>query len=249
MKPGTVVRVFAIFACGIGSVIAQTAPLTSQQVESVDWSEAVSEMTPNPTDAHELDLRRSRNLSFNGTTGLRKPLDLETPDSNQGYGMSTYHAKLPTFPVSGSDAIVVGQVIGYQPFLSADRTTIYTELDVKVESVFKDNSSVLQSGADITIPRLGGAVRLPNRQVVKYFVPKEEKLLEVGRRYVLFLNRDEKNRWFGIVKVWGLQDGRVIAVGQTDISDVAQGVSKYHGISEPQFLQEVRDAVGQAASR
>ena len=90
---------------------------------------------------------------------------------------------------------------------------------------------------------------MPNRQVVKYFVPKEEKLLEVGRRYVLFLNRDEKNRWFGIVKVWGLQDGRVIAVGQTDISDVAQGVSKYHGISEPQFLQEVRDAVGQAASR
>src|ERR1700687_5613969 len=115
MKPRIAVMVFATFACGIGSVIAQTAPPTSRQVGTVGWSEAVSEMAPNPTDVHELELRNSRNLSFNDTTGQKKPLVTEIADSNRGYGMSIYHGKLPPFPVSISDAIVVGRVVGHQP--------------------------------------------------------------------------------------------------------------------------------------
>jgi hypothetical protein len=138
---------------------------------------------------------------------------LDAADDGHGYGMAVDYVRIPPLPVSESQIVLIGHV------------------------------TALSGASSITLPQLGGALRLPSGKVIKQFVPADEKLLDVGARYVLFLDYDAKHDWFGVVKAWELQNGRAKARAQTDVKDAAQGISRYDGMDESQFLLEVQSAV------
>lgn len=205
------------------------------------WTETVVDVAPEPTEASALALRKNRSAAFDDQTSWKRPLD--APDDGHGYGMAIDVAKIPPFPVSMGPIVVVVQIAAFQPFLSNDRTAIYTELRVNIERVFKDSEAVLSGISSLTVPELGGALRLPGGKIVKQFIPPSEMLGDVGARYVLFLTYDSKHNWFGVVKAWELQNGRVKAHSLTEVRDALHGTSKYDGMEEFRFLQEVENVV------
>jgi hypothetical protein len=206
-----------------------------------DWTNTVADVAPDPADAGALAVRKNRNSAFDDQTGSRPPLD--APGDGHGYSSFVDYVRLPPLPVADSQVVLVGRVAAFQPFLSNDRTAVYTELQVNIERMFKDSESVVSGNSSVTIPQRGGALRLPGGKVVKQFVALDEKVLDVGARYLLFLNYDSKHDWFAIVKAWELRNGRAKAQAQTDVRDAIQGVSKYDEMDESQFLQEVQNAV------
>lgn len=122
---------------------------------------------PEPINAELLALRLARNKRHNNTTlsktdiprfvfqELTNPIQLGLPPS---------HAPVEqAFPISRSDTVIIGKVKDAAAYLSQDKTNVYSEFSVRVESVFK-NTSLLQvaSNSTITTERGGGRVRLPS---------------------------------------------------------------------------------------
>jgi hypothetical protein len=87
-----------------------------------------------------------------------------------------------------ADAIVVGIVKSKSSQLTEQGTSIFTDYDLSVENVYKDNAAAsLQPGTDITVTRFGGAVKLNGKGRVLRATSETERPLKVGDRYVLFL--------------------------------------------------------------
>jgi hypothetical protein len=137
-------------------------------------------------------------------------------------------------------------VTEFQPYLSSDRTSIYTELTVTVERIFKDSEQIV--GNRLIILNLGGAIKLSDGRVVRQFVIPTENHIKVGRRYVLFLNYYPKTASFAIVKAWQLDEGRAVPLAYSDIKEASQASqaqsSKYAGMTEAEFLAAVQESVG-----
>jgi len=229
----------AVVICLLGLGYASAQSDTTNASKPLDWANTVVRATPDPVDNQKIALREKRGSSFDDTTHTKKQVDAEDSEGTlSGHGMSVYRVRTDALPVASSDVVVVGQVAGFQPFLSKDRTAIYTELYVRVERVFKGSDAL--NGATIVIPRRGGTLQLKTGRVVKGFAPQSEKSIELGTRYVLFLAYDQERDWFGVVKLWELQDGRVIPVSQDDMQDARAGRSKYSGMDETEFLEQLR---------
>lgn len=87
-----------------------------------------------------------------------------------------------------TDVVVVGTVKDKSSQLTEQGTAIFTDYELSVENVYKDNASApLQPGTGITVTRFGGAVKLKGKGRVLRSTSESERPLEVGGRYVLFL--------------------------------------------------------------
>jgi hypothetical protein len=150
------------------------------------------------------------------------------------------YVRTPPFPANLSDAVIVGEVISFQPFLSSDRTTIFTELRLRVDRVYKDTLSAAKLNGAIAVPELGGTLRFKTGRVVNYFAPKTETDLEINHRYLVFATYSRATEWFGIVKLWDLTDGHARPMAPSDISDAKKGRAFYAGLDESVFLAIVQ---------
>lgn len=85
-----------------------------------------------------------------------------------------------------SDAVVIGKALRKTTHLTEDETFVYSEYDVVVGEIIKNNfSSTIQPNNVIQIARPGGNVRIEGRLVrftVETFAP-----LQNGKDYLLFL--------------------------------------------------------------
>jgi len=85
-----------------------------------------------------------------------------------------------------ADAIVVGTVEIKSSQLTEDEEFIFTDYELLIEEVLKDNSAApILANQMVTITRPGGSIRLNNRNIKA--VADSFKLLEIGKRYLLFL--------------------------------------------------------------
>jgi hypothetical protein len=199
------------------------------------------------SDEHAPDSNRLiRDSVFNDKTGQKKALDLPRATGEVLIGHSNnppYYVRIPAIPSQQSDAVVVGKITDFQPYLSSDRTHLYTELTVTVERVMKDDAAAIGSKSTIAILEAGGNLTLANGKVVKDdFVPSNHRL-EIGARYVLFLQHYPKGDYFRVVKNWELQGSHVVPIAHEDVSDAKRGTSPYQNMTESQFLQAVSDSL------
>jgi hypothetical protein len=85
-----------------------------------------------------------------------------------------------------SDAIIIGFVKGKTSHMTEDETFIYTEYELSIDTVLKDNAtSPIKSNTNIRTSRPGGSVMLDNRTITiedRSFEP-----LQTGKTYMLFL--------------------------------------------------------------
>jgi len=141
-------------------------------------------------------------------------------------------------PVSISTAVVVGTVLSGKCFVTKDHTFVYTDYQVKVDQVLKQDAGAnLPVGGELVAAREGGAVHFPSGHVTN-FLTARHGLPEVGSQYILFLWRSLPSLpEYEIILDAGYQirSGRVYPLDDLN--------SPYAGVDLTVFMDEVQRAI------
>lgn len=137
-----------------------------------------------------------------------------------------------------ADAIVIGVLGSKSSHFTEGESSIFTDQEVIVEDVIKDNASApIQSHSTITVTRLGGAVRLSGRTY--RFTLADFEPMEIGKRYLLFLRFIPAT---GAYRAYGsgsfrLDDNKVHTLGGDSVSSELIGATQKDATA---FLVDVR---------
>lgn len=95
--------------------------------------------------------------------------------------------ELKPFPASTSAAVIVGTIMNSKAFVSEDRTNVYSDFQIRVDEILKQNATVgLVVGGLEVATRAGGTVRFPSGHI-KHYIVSGNGIPKVGSQYVLFL--------------------------------------------------------------
>jgi hypothetical protein len=157
-------------------------------------------------------------------------------------------SKLSALPVEKSDAVLTGVVVSAKAYLSNNKTGIYSEFNISVESVFKDEGCLLGTSYSVVVDREGGTVRFPSGRLQRYGVLGQGTPM-VGHRYALFLRRSEESQTFSILTAYELRENHVFPLDATRLagSKNTLAFSEYEGSAESVFLSALKEALAQAA--
>jgi len=146
-------------------------------------------------------------------------------------------------PSPESDAVVVGDVLDANAYLSNDRTGVYSEFLVRISEVLKENKDLrLLRGDSIPVEREGGAVQFPSGRIQHYSLANQG-MPYVGRQYLFFLKRNnDDGKDFSVLTAYQLRKGRVIPMDSLDTFSV------YKGASKDGFLDAVRESITRTSS-
>jgi hypothetical protein len=206
---------------------------------------------PESSDPKERKARRAKNVRYN--IGGRNLTTLN-PDVESFIEQVWPRGEL--VPASESAVVVTGTVVRVQPYLSGDRSRIYTEITVQVEDVLKrDRNGLPSAPKTVVIDRLGGALKLGSGRVVRDDIQIDNlgKTLP-GKRYMFFADRVNKGSDISLIKSYELRDGKVF----TNDSRPSRLISTLPGVpqawaDEAAFLKAVRrvtaSTVGTAARK
>jgi hypothetical protein len=223
-----------------------------KRVRSEDYPIADYE-SQESTDPQERARRKARNHRHDLPSNIKsEDLDRFTLKENSpdiSLPLSVSHPKTePAIPIAESDAVVIGEVVSAQAYLSNDKTNVYSEFTVRVADMLKsDSASPLYSGAQITAQRIGGRVRFPSGKILLLGAPYGENMPRIGQQYVLFLKQNDDEQDYSIITAYELRSGRVFPL---DGSPEGDGKShqfaeyeKYAGIDEATFINDVWAAI------
>ena len=156
---------------------------------------------------------------------------------------------LTALPFNKSDVVLIGGVMGSRAHLSNDKTGIYSEFEVQVEEILKDNvKESVHPGTSIYLERFGGAVRFSSG-VIQRYETTGQGMPTVGQRYLFFLKRIN-GRDFEIVTGYQF-DGELVAPLDGSIVEEGKGrypFDVYQGSDVSTFLRTVRTLANQQPS-
>jgi hypothetical protein len=113
----------------------------------------------------------------------------QEPSEDYVVQISDYAAPLDPFPVAPSAAIVIGTVVSGKAFVSKDRTYVYSDYQVRVDRVLKqDRSASLAVGEQIVVSRGGGTIHFLSGHVRNY-INQGEGFPAIGSQYLFFLGK------------------------------------------------------------
>ena len=173
------------------------------ETENVSDEEALSQ------DPNERGARLAKNRRFNGG-------HYDLTRSEDRFIEHYAPRMLPAIPVKESGIIFVGSVLRIQPYLSEDRTHIYTEMTFRVEDMFKYPPSFTRpANGTLVIDRIGGTMRLRSGQVVRDDTDVDiGGKPYVGGRYVVFVKERSEREALDIIKAYELRDGKVFKLAE-----------------------------------
>jgi hypothetical protein len=192
-----------------------------------------------PTEPSERLTRQAKSKKYNGKHAPRI-----TEATNQIFDTSDWDLRLPALPVTKSTAVVVGEITRAQAYLSEDQTNIYSEFNLRVDQVLKnDDATSINIGDKIVIQRKGGRVRFPSGKIAASMVNHQDMPL-VNRRYVVFLTHSFPMGGliedFYLLTAYELCDGRVYPL---DKPPAGHPIAAYKGIDETSFLNDLQKAL------
>lgn len=188
---------------------------------------------PEEFDAEKKAARIKKNKRF---SKKRPPLEEHRDGEFSGILLESYPP--PPMPIN-SDLIVVGNIQRRQPYLSDNLTIVYTEFTVHIEDILKNQaSSPVYAFQPLIMNREGGAIRMPNGRVFRYLVDGIGSMPEVGKRYVLFLQR-EKDQDYELVVGYELTDKEIIP-----LEDSADR-NPIRDLTETQFLSLLKQKISE----
>ena len=186
---------------------------------------------PEAPDPQLRTIRRNRGRKYNRE---QERVNIHIVQSAENYH---WPANFPPLPTSQSTAVVIGQIADAQAYLSEDRRNVYSEFTVLTDEIIKnDNQNPILNGSTILVQREGGRVRFSTGHIGRYFTVGLG-MPRVGRRYVLFLERDGQD--YCILTGYELRAGRVFPL---DSSGVVH-FDRYSNSDQETFLDEVRATV------
>jgi hypothetical protein len=119
---------------------------------------------------------------------------------------------LPALPVKQSDAVLVGEVVDANTYLSDDKTGVYSEFSVRVEQVLK-NDGTLTPACSIDIEREGGRVRFGSGKIHTYSIDKTN-MPQIGTKYILFLKREGTDQAYHLLTGYELRADKVFPLDE-----------------------------------
>jgi hypothetical protein len=150
-----------------------------------------------------------------------------------------YVGPLNPFPVAPSAAIVVGTVLSGKAFVSKDRTFVYSDYQVRVDRVLKqDASASLAVGEQIVVARAGGTIRFPSGHVRNYLT-SGQGFPAIGSQYLFFLGKPNfpQHEYEQVIgSLYLLSDGKVHPL------DTEQ-LPLFDDMSDVVFLAKVEQAI------
>ena len=162
------------------------------------------------------------------------------PDSDSVTTSSHWATGLPAIPASQSSAVIIGTVRQTQAELTPNRKKVYSEFTITINEVLKnDAASFLFSGKIITADRAGGRVRFPSGKVGLYSVTGQG-MPQVESTYLLFLTEAVPESDYSILTGYELREGRIYPL---DAPGSGHPITKFKGVDESSFLEEVRTAI------
>jgi hypothetical protein len=140
---------------------------------------------------------------------------------------------------------LVGRVTKVQPYLSADRTHIYTETTIQIEEVFKSPEGFSPPDLTLITDQIGGAMKMPSGRVIRdgsrIDFPGQAN---AGGRYVFFLRQVHEGKDLAILSAYELRDGKVFKLtedGSPGNVLLSTTPNKADSLSDEQdFLQTIR---------
>jgi hypothetical protein len=235
---------------GHAAVVSRLSQGGASQAKPANESD-VAEEEPEPSDSQEREARRAKNVRYNA--GRQ---DLTTRDPEVEGFIEQVWPRVEFIPAAESAVVVTGRVVKVQPYLSGDRSRIYTEITVAVDDLLKrDRNNRLSAANTVVIDRLGGALKLKTGRVVRDDIQIDNLgKPQLGNRYVFFARRVNDGRDVSLIKSYELVDGKVF----TNDSRASRLISTLPGVpqawaDEAAFLKAVRQVtastVGTAARK
>ncbi|HVG34754.1 MAG TPA: hypothetical protein VM911_16920 [Pyrinomonadaceae bacterium] len=198
-------------------------------LDETEWPIA-NYAAPKPTDAEKRAKREAKGKKYD-----RSRLKVD-PSDNAGVTALGDVADLtiPAFPVMQSTAIIIGEIIAAEAYLSNDKTGIYSEFTIHIDEVFKNAGGYsLVSGGTVEAEREGGRVRFPSGRIQRFSLDRL-RMPRLGRRYILFLTSDNE-QGFHILTGYELQQSKVLPL------DDLPYTKSYKNVDEASFLSELRE--------
>lgn len=189
---------------------------------------------PEPVDPQEKAKRRKKGKKYDNAT---MPIN---PSAERVLQTSVDHflPGTPALPVAQSAVVILGKVTKTQAHLSADKGYVYSEFDVLVDEVIKnDEQSPIATGQTIPVERPGGRVRVPSGHIHEYRTTLDP--LEAESRYALFLTRRGDD--YHVFTAYKLEAGKVFPVDDY--------FKPYEGASEEDFMRDLRRAAAPTKNR
>jgi hypothetical protein len=161
------------------------------------------------------------------------------PGEDSVVTINDYTAPLDPFPVAPSAAIVVGTVLSGKAFVSKDRTYVYSDYQVRVDRLLKqDASASLAVGEQIVVSRGGGTIRFPSGHIRNY-LNNGEGFPAIGSQYLFFLGKPNfpEHEYEQIIgSLYQLSGGKVHPLDDEQLGP-------FDDMSEWDFLSKVEQAI------
>jgi len=167
------------------------------------------------------------------------------PELTRTMEVHDWPSDFSALPVTQSAAIVIGRISDARAYLSANKSTVYSEFTSKVEAILKDTKNIITPGQSIVSERLGGRVRFPSGFISRLHVAGYG-MPQVGCRYLLFLEQVDDGGEFRILTGYELRDGHVFPL---DESPGVLHFEKYQGFDESIFVDTVKAAIAKESAK
>jgi hypothetical protein len=141
----------------------------------------------------------------------------------------------PALPVQQSDLILVGIVERAEGHLSENKSNVFSEFSIVVETVYKNTPKQITHGSSLTVERIGGFVKYPNGRKLLFQIAGLN-MPKVGSRYLFFLTSKNKQD-FSILTAYEFDDNAVIAL------DESPQLLAEEKLSEKEFIQQLRNTL------
>ncbi len=210
---------------------------------AIQHFDVIDEVPPS-SNAEERAQREAKNRLYN-----RGGADLTTMDPDMSVHETSCGGVQPLLPTEYTPIIMLGTVVSLQPYLSEDKSSIYTEYALHVEKYLKKDTDTLPAVDErLIVDRTGGVLRLRDGHVIRYHSSGTgmARPLHVGERLVLFLNRIHDGASLMLGRGFLLRDGKAYAIGESEgnmtLVGEIEGVEKNLS-QEGEFLKAVQRAI------
>jgi hypothetical protein len=259
MKEGTMARpkylasMIVVFAVGVlllTSALANRQGSGNQQKiareENPDFSRfpIVDFQALEPVEPTARVAREAKGRKYNN-----KHLPQLSDNTYQIYSNTDWDVRLPALPVERSAAVVIGMVKSAHAYVTPDKTGIYSEFQVALGTVIKnDPKNLINADATITVERKGGRARMPSGRIVISWV-SHQNMPRVGGRYLLFLTHDfetpnDTGKDFYLLTGYELRDGQVRLLDDTQ---PGHPITRYDGATETTLLNDLFNTVAKTS--
>ena len=228
---------------------AQSAETDKSHANAFQHKEAVLPMVDydkaESTDAHQRALRNARGKRHDGSLRVGEPY----PEAGAKGILDSWMQEVPALPTDISNAIIIGGIGDARAYLSPDKTGVYTEYTAYVEQVLKQyaKAPICVDGV-VDSQREGGRVRFPSGRVQSYITHYQGAPI-IGRRYVLFLKRNEDSETFSLITGYELRDGRVYPLDGANLPPGATELEQFAAYKEvypASFFRDLGAAMSQS---